>query len=144
MTALKVRKKDKEIGMNSTLFVFITSLCKIQSSIRKKNICQNWNLSCVLKLLTTMKRGATNTHRENIMQIHPRTWTRFWPCVRNRVSTHMRPNPKLLNRRRSLKVRICTKLINFSIYYYANNVRRVLRNKRSGESRYTTLSFLVA
>jgi hypothetical protein len=126
MTALKVRKNDKEKGMNSTLFVLITFLCKIQASIGKKmfKISQKF-VFCELKLLTTMKSGATKTHRENVMQIHPRTWTRFWRCVRKRVSTQMRPNPKTLKKRRSLKVRICTKLssVSKSMLLYINGCK---------------------
>ena len=50
--------------------------------------------------------GATNIQSANIMQIHPRTSTRFRPCVKERVRIEIMPNPKTLKKRMSFVVNI--------------------------------------
>jgi len=85
-----------------------------KSCMEFKNIIFENNV----KLLTTMPKGATNTHKEKIRQIHPTTCPRMAPLNRNWVTTIIAPNPPTTNKESIFIVWTCVKLIiNIRIFF---------------------------
>lgn len=62
----------------------------------------------LLFVLTTTPKGATNTHKENMRQIHPTMTPRLAPFARNSVRRTINPNPTIMNNVISFKLSICT------------------------------------